>query len=697
MTKHLVLLGVLPLVILAQELEKITIEALSDTKQSIKEESFYRTYTQDTISKDDIEKSVASDIKDALSHIPGVQVKETGSFTKNLKIRGLGGDRVISIVDGMKLANQGVTHSGGGELGLVDLSTVETIELIKGSPAVVYDPGATGGIIKVTTVKDISKIKDGVGAKYTYGYDDGYLLNTHSLFLEGKYKNFYTSLTGTTKDSKGRNVKDEKKVADIIAETNINEERFDSEFEIKNLGYDSNSYQFFSSYQLHDKATVFIKKSDYQADDLSFTHGGQNAMVFHYDEYARESESIGIEAKNLVFLDRIDASYSHQIIRRMNQVNIFSQNVVRVETDTFKIDAKKYFDAHEVLFGMESSKDKAKTYIYSDQEYIASYLNGIYNHDKFTLSSGARFNYYKVQQHIQEGRNLDVIYDLIGISGILKDSIDDIGWSYAAGATYLINDNNNLSLNYSKTYRYPSLYERFAYDTFLGGGADMEAEKGNNFEFSYKYLDDTLSLTATIFHTDFDTYNNFYKFVQIKNQNYLNECNSDPECDPFDGGDNEREIFTTFLKHASFKNVKNSGFEFTLVKLYKEQNLETNFNIALNKFTDQKVLLAGAKEPLIVSFKQDPLEFSAYIKKDFKNAYAPWVKFKIRHVTNKPKVKQIEGFSSFTTADLYFGGKYNNYTLNAGIRNLSDEVYHEPYMGLDGLKRTFYMTVSAKF
>ena len=56
MTKHLVLLGVLPLVILAQELEKITIEALSDTKQSIKEESFYRTYTQDTISKDDIEK-----------------------------------------------------------------------------------------------------------------------------------------------------------------------------------------------------------------------------------------------------------------------------------------------------------------------------------------------------------------------------------------------------------------------------------------------------------------------------------------------------------------------------------------------------------------------------------------------------------------------------------------------------------------
>jgi len=696
MIKNVLILGALPLMLCSEILQEVVVQEDTDSAQNIKEESFYRSYSQDTVTKEQIKQEGARDIKSALSNIPGVQVKETGSFSKTLTIRGLSGERVVSVVDGMKLANQGITHTGGGELGLVDLSTVEKIELIKGSPAVIFDPGATGGVVKVSTIKDISKMQDGVGGKYTYGYDDGYFMNTHSLLLEGKYKDIYASLTGTKIDSKDRNVEDRDKVDRLLGKTNLDQERT-GEFELTDLGFDSEAYQFFTSYQFNDKASIYFKKSDYQANDISFTHGGQDATVFHYDEYSRESTSIGISTKDILGLDKIDFNYNSQDITRMIQASILAQNIVTVNSETYKIDATKNIDAYEFQFGLEVTKDEAKTLTLSNQTYAAGYLNAGYTHEDFTLTMGARYNHYKVEQLIEEGRNLDVIYDLVGVSGVLKDPIKEDGWSYALGLTYLINDNNNLSANYSKTYRYPTLYERFAYDVFLGGGADMEAEEADSYEMSYKYLDESFSANLTFFYTDFSTFNSVYRFISINNLDYLVECNSDPECNPFDGGVNEREIFTTFLKHATFSNVTNKGFELALTKTFEDQNIELGFNTSINDFTDAVVPLENSVEPLVIVFDQDPLEFSAYVKKEFNVFLKPWVKLKIRHVTNKPTVEQTDGFESFTLANLYFGLEYENFVLNAGIQNLTNAVYHEPYMGLDGVKRTFHMNLSASF
>lgn len=696
MNKILFILGALPLMIWAEILEEVVVQGDVDSEQSIKEESFYRTYTKETVTKEEIEAEGATDVKSALSSLPGVQVKETGSFSKTLSIRGLSGERVVSIVDGMKLANQGITHSGGGELGLVDISTVEKIELIKGSPSVIYDPGATGGVVKVTTLKDISKMEDGWGGKYTFTYDDGYFLKRHSGFLEGKYGGFYSALTFSTTNSDGRNVKDKEKQQEVIDRTNDREERT-GDFLLTDLGYESDAYQFISSYTFNDHAKLYLKISNYEAEDITFTHGGPDSIVFHYDEYSRESMNIGVKSNDVLGLDNLDVNYDNQTITKVVQPNELVKNITELKSDTFKIDAKKYIDMYELLFGVEFTQDEAKTYTFSDQTYIAAYLNGVYNHENFTFTLGARYNHYEVKQEIEPGRNLDTIYDLVGVSGVLTDPINEGGLSYAAGVNYMLNDNNNLSLNYSKTYRYPSLYERFAFDTFIGGGGDLEAEKGDNYELSYKYLDDTFTATLTLFYTKFDSYIDVYKHVKIKNLDYLRECNRDPSCDPFDGGDNESEIFSTFLKYSNFDNVTNRGFELFIEKKFEEQDIELGFNMSLNEFTDAELLLEHAIEPLLITFDQDPLEFSAFVKKDFNIAYKPWVKLHVRHVTNEPTVEQEDGFEPFTLVNLYFGVKYKGFVLNAGIRNITDELYHEPYMGLDGVKRTFHMNLSASF
>lgn len=695
---RLLLLGALPLILGAELLQEVVVEEGNTTsEESIAEESFYRTYTKHTVSKKEISESGATDIKSVLSDIPGVRLKESGSFNKKLIVRGLSNERVVSVVDGAKLVNQGITHGGGGELGLVDLSTVEDIELVKGSPNVIYDPGATGGVVLVNTIKDTSKLENSWGGKYSFGYNGGYLMKKHSLFLEGKYEGFYSSITVTDTDSEDRNVEDKQRMQDALDKINGEDERFGTEFEVTDLGYTSKAYQYLGSYQFADSGTIYLKRSEYKAEDITFMHGASNPMIFHYKEYSRENTALGINTQSIWGLDSLRFNFSNQAISKVTQPNILTKHIIDVESNTIKIDAKKMIDAHEIRFGLERSKDDAKTNTFSEQTYMAGYLSGVYNHEDFVITAGLRYNKYHTKQNIEPGRNLDTIYDLVGVSGVLKEPIDESGWSYAAGVTYLINDNNNISFNYAKTYRYPSLYERFAFDRFIGGGADMKAEEGNNYELSYKYLDDTLSVTATVFRTNFDTFNSLYRFVTIKDIDYLRSCNRDPLCDPFDGGDNERKIFQLYLKHASFNDITNSGFEFSIKKTFPEQKIDIGFNASLSKLTDGHVLLGNATEATTIRFAQDPLEFSAFIKKEFDYEYKPWIKLKVRHVTNRPEVKQENGFEAFTVADLSFGAEYKDFTLNAGIKNLTNEIYHEPYMGLDGIKRSFFVNLTAAF
>ncbi|HIP54740.1 MAG TPA: TonB-dependent receptor, partial [Sulfurimonas autotrophica] len=581
-----IILGALPLIAYCETLETIIVEEHLDSKENSIEESFFRSYQKEIISREDILENSAVDVKDALKHLPNVTVKDTGSFTKKLSIRGLSGDRVISVVDGVKLVNQGITHSGGGELGLIEASTIEKIELVKGSPSVIYDPGATGGVINISTIKDISKIKDKIAGKYTYQRDEGYKLNKHTLFTEAKYQNFYSSINYSTVDSKDRNVKDKNKIKKVLLRTNFKEERYGSKYEITDLGYKSDSYNFFTGYKVSDNIDFYLRKSNYLAEDISFTHGASTSMVIHYDEYERDALSLGAKLKNIYNLEKIDITVSEQKIRKMIQTNDLNINDQIVDTKTIKIDLAKRYDVFYFLAGSEFSKDKAETYTFSNQDYFATYLNGEYNNEKFILNAGLRYNHYKVKQEIEPGRDLDTIYDLVGISGVLKDDIIDDAFTYGLGATYLVNDNHNIAFNYSKTYRYPTLYERFAFDSFVGGGADMMAEEGDNLELSWKYLDDSTFVSLSYFYTDFSTYNNTYEHRKIKDLDFLKQCLKDKECNPYDDDHNEDTIFSTFFKYASFYGVKNSGFELSVKKEFKEQAIESGFDISLSALSN---------------------------------------------------------------------------------------------------------------
>ncbi len=689
--------AILPLfVCAAEELDKVIVIEKNNQKKSYKIESFYKGYSRTLITKEDISEASANNVQDLLKNISNVTVKDKGSFSKSLQIRGFSGNRITSIVDGAKLSNQGITMGGGGELGLVESSSVEQIEVIKGSPSVIYDPGATGGVIKVTTIKDTTAMKDQVKLKHTYLYDDGYALNKNATLLETKYKDLYFSVSGAITDSKERKMKDKDKLAEVLHETNIRDERYGTPYELKDLGFESNAYGLLAKYAIIDNVDLFYKLYDLDAKDITATYGSRRPMAFRYDKFQRDGEVLGIKAKDLGGFNHIDLLYHKQKLYRRSYGQGRVKNELNLQSNTKKIDLEFPAFEHTLIHtGLERTKDKAKTLTYSEQIYNAMYLNIEYIYNNFTLSTGTRANSYNVQQHIKPGQNLDTIEDLAGVSGVLKDDINDDKLNYSFGLTYSLTDFQNFAFNFSTTYQYPSLYERFAFGGgFIGGGENMKAEEAKNYELSWKFLEDDFSCEVALFQSDFDSYNDTYVHYKVKNETALKECNKDPDCNPFDGLYNEDRIYDTWNKYASFENVKRRGFELDIRKRFQRQNLETSFQIAQTRISDSLLRFQDSNATLESEFLQEPLEMSASIKKEFEHYLKPWVKLKLRHVTNSPTVNQRNGYNTFSKGDLYFGLTYKNIVFNGGVRNLSDAVYHEPYSPIDGVQRSMFMNVS---
>ena len=131
------------------------------------------------ISAVDIEEGLYRDIADLVKYEPGVSVAGTGSRfgLSGFIIRGIGGNRVQTLVDGVRSPDE---FSFGPFLSsrrdFVDLDSLETVEISKGSGSSLYGSDALGGVVSFTT-KGPSRYVSAdepfyAGVKYGYSGED---------------------------------------------------------------------------------------------------------------------------------------------------------------------------------------------------------------------------------------------------------------------------------------------------------------------------------------------------------------------------------------------------------------------------------------------------------------------------------------------------------------------------------------------
>ena len=96
---------------------------------------------------EDLSSSATLGLGDALDDVLGVSVTDFGSAVSRPTIRGLTGDRVAVLNNGVRardVSGLGADHSMD-----VDLYDVDQVEVIKGPASLLYTKGAIGGVINV--------------------------------------------------------------------------------------------------------------------------------------------------------------------------------------------------------------------------------------------------------------------------------------------------------------------------------------------------------------------------------------------------------------------------------------------------------------------------------------------------------------------------------------------------------------------
>ena len=106
------------------------------------------------LSRSELNAELATSIGDAFRYVPGVDHEGAGTRfgTEGISIRGIGGNRVAILVDGVPLTDQFDTGSfSNATRDFIDAGLIQDIEILHGPASALYGSSAIGGVVAVRT------------------------------------------------------------------------------------------------------------------------------------------------------------------------------------------------------------------------------------------------------------------------------------------------------------------------------------------------------------------------------------------------------------------------------------------------------------------------------------------------------------------------------------------------------------------
>jgi len=159
------------------------------------------------IDREAIERQLSRDIADVVRYEPGVSVGGSGSRfgLSGFNIRGIEGNRVLTIVDGIRVPDE---FSFGPFLSarrdFVDVDSLELVEIARGPISSLYGSDALGGVVSLTTRNPSSYLGDqgGFAANFKTGYSSDDESAVASINLALGNETLAGLLSYTTRNSK---------------------------------------------------------------------------------------------------------------------------------------------------------------------------------------------------------------------------------------------------------------------------------------------------------------------------------------------------------------------------------------------------------------------------------------------------------------------------------------------------------------
>lgn len=170
------------------------------------------------LSSSDIKSADATNISDLLqSELPGIEFTYSMNQQINLNMQGFGGNSVLFLVDGERVAGETLDNVDYNRL---NLSNVERIEIVKGGASALYGSNAVGGVINIISKEQSQPWTLNLNGRYgahneqRYGAVAGFSkgifssattlqynhINSYNMKNEGDYTRFYGGYNWNVKE-----------------------------------------------------------------------------------------------------------------------------------------------------------------------------------------------------------------------------------------------------------------------------------------------------------------------------------------------------------------------------------------------------------------------------------------------------------------------------------------------------------------
>jgi len=392
-----------------------------------------------------LDQVAALNVIDAIAKQPGVSQLTTGGAISKPVIRGLGGNRVVVVSDGIRQEGQQWGDEHGVEL---DAADVGSVEIVKGPASLQYGSDALAGVLVLHSQPQpqVGEIKGAISAQYQ---TNNGLIN-YSANVAGNKKGVVFDLSYSEKYAHAyRN-----KTDGYVPNSQFNERAVSAKIGVsKNWGH---SFLKMTYYNINPSLPEGVRDTVTgelisESDNVrTYRHGLPYQKVFHYK--VLNDNSVKLSKGYLKIL----AAY------QLNQRNEFEESPdtagLRLHLHTATADVRYVYDDDDrwkMAVGMngmfQKSFNKGDEFLIPDYSLfdIGTFVTASFAIDKWTLCGGLRFDYrhLMVPEMLHEEADFNSFKrNFYGVTG-------------SVGAVYRPNDNFDIKMNLARGYRAPSINE----------------------------------------------------------------------------------------------------------------------------------------------------------------------------------------------------------------------------------------------
>ncbi|MBK8550594.1 MAG: TonB-dependent receptor [Ignavibacteria bacterium] len=493
------------------------------------------------ITRKDLTDNNAVSVSEVLSTKPGLNLVRDGIWSTDVNIRGLSRDNIVVLINGNRIET---ANNLSARLSLVDINSIERIEVIKGGTSSIYGSGGTGGVVSITTLSGTFNKKFSLNGILSGSYSAVNEMSNSGLSLFMSSENIYANLYTLYREASDIKIPD-----GIIPNSSFRDYGISFNSGIK---FGRNNFltldlqQFNTPYAgipggfplFPNRATVTYEPAErqlyaftYENNKISGLINALSAKVFIQNIFrdvmvipntivlvpktattpARRINNLSIEpdgkhySSGMIFQADFITKSNNRLI---GGIDLWRRKLITSREQTQKI---------EIL---DSNNNVVSTSIVQTgdipipESKFTSF--GIFAQDEISFMRDRLFLDISARADgifVSNEQSVSPLYVIT--NGVINNSPsnqkilwnastdNDISWSFNTGANYKLTGNLNYSLNFSAAFRSPSLEERFQYID-LGsvvrlGNPFLDPETGYFISTALKYWSDDLNLSLELY------------------------------------------------------------------------------------------------------------------------------------------------------------------------------------------------------